>query len=127
MNIKMMAVFLACSAVIGCQQVGQVASGLDYSTGVNVTASQMDSLANNKSTKVDVVKMLGEPGSKREFNGVEIWNYGYTFIPATPFSGKKNVSETTIFEFNNEGVLLNHYKTNASKQTGNALLDAAGM
>jgi hypothetical protein len=43
-----------------------------------------------------------------------------------PFAPNK--SETTVFEFDKNGVLLNAYKSGGTPgQTGNALLDAAGQ
>lgn len=124
---KVIAVSALMLSITGCQQIGQTTSGLDYSTGVNVTPAQLSTLADNKSTKADVVRLVGEPGNKSEVGGNEIWSYGYTYIPGVPFTGKKNVSETTVFEFDKKGILLKHYKTNSNAQASNALLKAAGM
>lgn len=115
------------ATVSGCQQMAQVSAPLDYSTGVKVSPEQMSSLKDNYSTKSDVVNLLGHPGHKSEISGREVWNYGYTFIPGVPFTGKKNQSETTVFEFNSRGVLVNHYKAAGNSQPNNALLNAAGM
>lgn len=114
-------------AVTGCQQMAKVSSPLDYTTGVNVSSAQMASFTDKKTTKDEIVGALGQPGSKSEVAGNEIWSYGYSFIPGVPFTSKKNVSETTVFEFDKKGVLAKHYKTAANTQNSNALLNAAGM
>lgn len=127
MMIKLLSAAVLFVAVSGCQQIANVSSPLDYSTGVNISAAQMSSFIDKKTTKNDVIKAVGQPGTKSEVAGNEIWSYGYTFIPGVPFTSKKNLSETTVFEFDKRGVLVKHYKTGANTQSGNALLNAAGM
>lgn len=114
-------------AVTGCSQIAKVSAPLDYTTGVNVSAAQMATFIDNKTTKNDVISAIGQPGSKSEVAGNEIWSYGYTFIPGVPFTSKKNVSETTVFEFDKRGVLAKHYKSAANTQNTNPLLNAAGL
>lgn len=114
-------------AVSGCAQIAKVSAPLDYTTGVNVSAAQMAAFTDKKTTKSDVIGALGQPGTKSEVAGTEIWNYGYTFIPGVPFTSQKNVSETTVFEFDKRGVLSKHYKTAANTQNTNPLLNAAGQ
>lgn len=114
-------------AVTGCSQIAKVSAPLDYTTGVNVSAAQMATFVDNKTTKNDVISAIGQPGSKSEVAGNEIWSYGYTFIPGVPFTSKKNVSETTVFEFDKRGVLAKHYKSAANTQNTNPLLNAAGL
>lgn len=63
---------------------------------------------------------------KSEVMGKEVWNYTFTRIAAMPF--QPNEHEDAVFEFDKKGILLNAYKTSGSAgQSGNALLDAAGM
>ncbi|WP_421556768.1 hypothetical protein [Pseudomonas kitaguniensis] len=124
-NIFMVAALFV--AVSGCAQIAKVSAPLDYTTGVNVSTAQMANFTDKKTTKDDVVSALGQPGNKSEVAGNEIWSYGYTFIPGVPFTSKKNVSETTVFEFDKRGVLAKHYKTGANTQNTNPLLNAAGM
>lgn len=114
-------------AVSGCAQIAKVGAPLDYTTGVSVSAAQMSTFVDKKTTKNDVIEALGQPGNKSEVAGTEIWSYGYTFIPGIPFTSKKNVSETTVFEFDKRGVLSKHYKTAANTQSTNPLLNAAGL
>lgn len=114
-------------AVSGCAQIAKVSAPLDYTTGVNVSPAQMATFVDKKTTKSDVIGVLGQPGNKSEVAGTEIWSYGYTFIPGVPFTSKKNVSETTVFEFDKRGVLSKHYKTAANTQNTNPLLNAAGL
>lgn len=114
-------------AVSGCAQIAKVSSPLDYTTGVSVSPAQMAKFIDKKTTKSDVVGVLGQPGSKSEVAGTEIWSYGYTFIPGVPFTSKKNVSETTVFEFDKRGVLAKHYKSAVNTQNTNPLLNAAGL
>jgi outer membrane protein assembly factor BamE (lipoprotein component of BamABCDE complex) len=114
-------------AVSGCTQIAKVGAPLDYTTGVSVSAAQMSTFVDKKTTKNDVIEALGQPGNKSEVAGTEIWSYGYTFIPGIPFTSKKNVSETTVFEFDKRGVLSKHYKTAANTQNTNPLLNAAGL
>lgn len=127
MFTKLISVATLIVVVTGCQQIANVSAPLDYSTGTNVSAAQMSAFTENKSTKDDVVKSIGQPDNKSEVSGTEIWSYGYTFIPGVPFTTKKNLSETTVFEFNKRGVLTKHYKTGTDTQSSNPLLKAAGM
>lgn len=127
MAMKYLAAATLVLAVTGCQQIGSMSAPLDYSTGVNISTAQMQTFTDKKTTKADVLSTLGHPSSKTEVAGNEVWGYGYTFIPGVPFTGKKNISETTMFEFDKRGVLVQHYKTASNGQSGNALLNAAGM
>ncbi|WP_443694941.1 hypothetical protein [Pseudomonas sp.] len=108
----------ACAALIvvlgGCQQIGAATAPLDYTSGVNVSAAQMAGFIDKKSTQNDVISQIGQPGSKAEVLGKEVWSYAYSFGPGIPFTGKKDFNETTVFEFDKHGVLINHYKTAAS-------------
>lgn len=124
---NMLAVAVLAFSITGCQQIASVSAPLDYTTGVNVSATQMSGFTDKKTTQSDVIKAIGEPGNKAEVGGKEIWSYGYTFIPGVPFTSKKNISETTVFEFDKRGVLVKHYKTGGNTQSGNALLNASGI
>lgn len=73
-----------------------------------------------------MVKQVGYPNAKFELSGKEIWNYGYSVISALP--GAANNNESTVFECNKAGRLLDAYKTNGGADSnGNPLLKAAGM
>ncbi|AGN33511.1 hypothetical protein PflA506_p0016 (plasmid) [Pseudomonas fluorescens A506] len=124
---NLFAVSVLAFSITGCQQIASVSAPLDYSTGVNVNAAQMSAFKDRKTTKEDVIKEIGQPGNKAEVAGNEIWSYGYTFIPGMPFTSKKNISETTVFEFDKRGILVKHYKSSGNTKSGNALLDAAGL
>ncbi len=123
----LLALSLGALVVTGCQQVGNMTAGMDYSTGTEISAAKMQTFEDGKSTKEDVIAQVGHPGNKSEVSGVEIWSYSYSFIPAMPGTGKKNKSESTVFEFDKKGILIRHYKTNGGGQSDNALLDAANM
>jgi outer membrane protein assembly factor BamE len=94
-----------------------------YETGVYVSDATMSALVDHKSTRADVVAAVGRTSDRQMLGNREVWNYGYTKIAT--FGG--NVSETTVFEFDHNGVLLSHYKAQGNAGSGNALTKAAGM
>lgn len=115
----------ASSAVSGV--VGSVTkmSGLDYETGTLITEEQMASLKKGSSTKSQVIAVVGNPPTKSNVSGMEVWTYTYTRIGALP--GSPNIFENTIFEFRGN-VMVNAYKAGGTPgKSGNPLLDAAGM
>ena len=99
--------------------------GQDYVTGTLITQEQMASLKKGSATKSQVIASVGNPPKKSTVGGLEVWTYPYTMIGGMP--GKPNVFENTIFEFRGN-VLVNSYKASGTPgQSGNPLLDAAGM
>lgn len=97
---------------------------MDHRTGTEVTNEQLSSFKPGKTTREDVVSAIGHPAQKSEHMGKEIWTYPFTLIAAIG----KDRQESTIFEFDKKGVLLSAYKAGAVPgQTGNPLLNAAGM
>jgi outer membrane protein assembly factor BamE len=111
----------------GCAGVQKVADKLDSKSGTHVTNEKLATFVKGKTRQEDVIAAIGYPPSKNEVSGKEVWSYPYTLITALPFVGE-NQSETTVFEFNKTGVLTNAYKAGGrAGQSGNPLLDAAGM
>lgn len=120
---------VALSAVLlsGCAGVHKVADKLDMKTGTYVAPEKMSTFVKGKTRQSDVIASIGYPSSKTEVKGTEVWTYPYTLITAIPFVGE-NEFENTVFEFNSAGVLTNAYKSGGTPgQSGNALLNAAGM
>ena len=112
---------LCMAHLAGCSTV----SALDHKTGTQVSQKQLDALVKGKTSRADVIALIGQPPMKSERMGKEIWTYPYSRIGALPFSS--NTSESTVVEFDKNGLLLNAYKAGGTPgQTGNALLDAAG-
>ena len=126
-KVRIFAVAALLVAVLsGCAAAKKVTSGLDYSTGTYVTQQQIDAFKKGKTRQADVIAVIGNPPQKAEIMGKEVWTYTYTLIPALPF--QPNKFENTVVEFNKNGVLVNAYKTGGTPgQTGNPLLNAAGM
>lgn len=109
--------------------VGSIAqvSGLgeDFVTGTLITQEQLASLKKGSATKNQVIATVGNPPTKSNVSGLEVWSYPYTVIGGRP--GRPNISETTIFEFRGN-VMTNAYKAGGTPgQSGNPLLDAAGL
>ncbi|MBJ2293263.1 hypothetical protein JFT44_25420 [Pseudomonas sp. MF5691] len=101
-------------------------SALDYKTGTQVSAQQLAQFQKGKTTQPQVIAAIGHPPKKTEVSSKEIWTYPYTKIAALPFS--PNINENTVFEWSSKGVLLDAYKSGGTPgESGNALLDAAGM
>lgn len=120
---------VALSAVLlsGCAGVHKVADKLDMKTGTYVAPEKMSTFVKGKTRQSDVIASIGYPSSKTEIKGTEVWTYPYTLITAIPFVGE-NKFENTVFEFNSAGLLTNAYKSGGTPgQSGNALLNAAGM
>ncbi len=110
----------------GCAATKKATSALDYSTGTYVSEQQLSGFQKGKTRQADVIAAIGNPPQKAEIMGKEVWTYTYTLIPALPF--KPNKFENTVVEFDKNGVLVNAYKSGGTPgQSGNALLDAAGM
>lgn len=94
---EVVAVFGVAIAIAGC------------STGANVSQTQMAAITDKQSTKNDVINVLGQPDSRAVQAGKnEEWTYGYTFI-GIPFTGLASKSKTTVFKFDDSGVLVKHY------------------
>lgn len=124
-KITALAAVLAISLSTGCAQIKQASSSLDYQTGTYVSPETMNSFVKGKTRQNDVIAKVGHPPQKAEVSGKEVWTYTYTRLPMIPF--QKNTFENTVFEFK-RGVLVNAYKSGGTPgQSGNAMLDAAGM
>lgn len=118
---------LSVAMLSGCAGVHKVADKLDQKTGTQVTNEKLATFVKGKTRQEDVVASIGYPPSKSELSGKEVWSYPYTLNTALPFVGE-NKSETTVFEFNKAGVLINAYKAGGlAGRSGNSLQDAAGM
>lgn len=90
--------------------VGMAVAINGCSTGVTVNSTQMASLTDDQSTKDDVINALGQPESRSvEAGKNEEWTFGYTFQPGVPFTSQKSLNKTTVFEFDDHGVLAKHY------------------
>ncbi|WP_115717578.1 hypothetical protein [Gallaecimonas mangrovi] len=107
----------------GCAAIDKVSHKLGYETGVQVTAAQMKTFTDGKTTQKDVIKAIGHPMRKEMIRSTEAWYYDYTYI--APLPGQANTSEATVFEFNSKGILKSHYKTAAKSQ--DPLSKAAGI
>lgn len=115
-------IILTASCVALLSLTGCASTPLDYKTGTEIKQEQ---LAEVKAGTIqgDIVTKFGHPTRKQQLSGnKEAWYYDYQKIGAL-FGG--NVNESTVFEFDSSGKLLQSYKTGGNKQTGNALLDAA--
>ncbi|MFJ2712962.1 hypothetical protein ACIOZM_19005 [Pseudomonas sp. NPDC087346] len=118
---------LSVALLTGCAGVHKVADKLDMKTGTYVAPEKMATFVKGKTRQDDVIASIGYPPVRNEISGKEIWTYQYTLITAIPFVGE-NKSESTVFEWNKSGVLLNAYKANGTAGgSGNPLLNAAGM
>lgn len=93
---------------------------LAYKSGTEITQEQFDTLKVGKSKKADVIATVGHPGRKEELGGNQVWYYDFSKV--RHFGA--NVNESTVFEFNKAGVLVDKYKT-GNAQPGNPLEKAA--
>ncbi|NHZ34522.1 hypothetical protein [Massilia rubra] len=110
----------ACGSVKGLSDFGAM------KTGTQISAAQMASVIDKKSTQADVIAVVGQPNRKTEAGGNTVWYYDFTQIGQAIIG--KNISETTAFEFNKKGVVVTHYKTGGQGGTSsNPLLKAAGQ
>jgi outer membrane protein assembly factor BamE (lipoprotein component of BamABCDE complex) len=110
----------ACGTVPGLADLGAMKSG------TQISAEQMASVIEKKTTQAEVVSMVGQPNRKIDAGGKTIWYYDFNQIGQGIIG--KNISETTAFEFNKKGVVVAHYKTGGQPGTSsNALLKAAGQ
>lgn len=110
-----LATALTVSLTTGCK-MSSIADVGAYETGTYVTQQQMDGVTDNVSTADDIEKLIGYPSKKEMVGKKEIWYFDYTKIPH--FGA--NISETTVFEFSQNGILTKHYK--ADKSPENPLL-----
>lgn len=104
--------------------IKNVASGLfgGYENGTNVPEAKLAELKLGESTERDVERVIGLAPEKQQMDDGEVWRYPYTKI--THFSG--NTNNTTVIEFNRNGVVTKAYKVDTrSSSTGNPLVDAA--
>lgn len=118
MRITLLLCFISISLLLaGCAN-----TPLDYRAGTEVSRTQLAQFIPGKTRQTDVTRAIGHPNRKEALGAKEIWYYDFNKIGAV-FNG--NISESTVFEWNASGNLLQAYKTGQSGKTGNALLDAA--
>lgn len=124
MKLVKFIVAVSCAAALSaCGTAGDFGA---YKTGTQVTDEQMQTFADKKTKQGDVVATVGQPQKKELLGAKEVWRYDYTQIGQAIIG--KNISETTVFEFDKKGVLLSHYKTGGAPGTSsNPLLRAAGQ
>jgi outer membrane protein assembly factor BamE (lipoprotein component of BamABCDE complex) len=108
----------ACGSIPGVSDIGAM------KTGIQVSQAQMDQVFDARTKQSDVVALVGQPNRKTQVGANTIWYYEFTQIGQAIIG--KNINETTVFEFNNKGVVVAHYKT-AGAANGNPLLKAAGL
>ncbi|AWV07171.1 outer membrane protein assembly factor BamE domain-containing protein [Marilutibacter maris] len=94
---------------------------LSHKTGTQISAEQFDSFEIGKTTKDQVVEAIGHPGRKEQLGSNQAWYYDFSKIRTFG----KNINESTVFEFNGAGVLIEKYKTNNAAPASNALEEAA--
>jgi len=107
-------------SVTACQMTTDIGA---YETGVFITQEKIHSLVVGRSTQNNVSDLVGHPMRKTQLGQSELWYYDYSKIRHIG----NNVNESTVFEFNKQGILTKSYKTGTSKNTGNALADAANQ
>lgn len=121
------ATFCAASlmALQGCGNVPGLADFGAMKTGTQVSEEHMTQVVDGKTTKAEVLALLGHPNRKATVGGREIWYYDFNQIGQSYIG--RNITETTAFEFSGKGIVASHYKTNGTPgQSNNALLRAAG-
>lgn len=101
---------------MGCASIKDIGA---YTEGTQITEAKMMEIKEGVSKKSDVEKLIGYPPSKQEMKNGEIWRYPYTKIRHIG----SNISETTVFEFNEKGVVVKKYKTQGAASS-NPLLNA---
>jgi len=120
LTIAMIASLAACGTVPGLDDLGAM------KTGTQISEAQMSQVVNNKTTQAELIALVGHPNRKNQAGGKTIWSYDFTQIGQAIIG--RNISETTVFEFNAKGVVVAHYKTGGQGgQSNNALLRAAGQ
>ncbi|NMY52005.1 outer membrane protein assembly factor BamE [Pseudomonas sp. WS 5011] len=113
--------------ISGCASMKNASTPLDYTTGVYVPQETLGQFKPGKATQDQVAAAIGYPSQRNEVLGKEVWTYTYTKIAGVPFVGS-NKFENTVFEWNKNGTLLKSYKSAGTPgQSGNPLLNAAGM
>ncbi|VXA98305.1 conserved exported hypothetical protein [Pseudomonas sp. 8AS] len=121
------AAILSAAILSGCAGMKNASTPLDYTTGTYVPEEKLSTFTPGKTTQDQVVVAIGHPSQRNEVLGKEVWTYTYTKIAGVPFVGT-NKFENTVFEWNSKGALLKTYKSSGTPgQSGNPLLNAAGM
>lgn len=98
-------------AIIGVFFLSGCAS-LDYVQGTQVSDNKMASFTKGKTTKDEVVAVLGGPQDIKIEGGKQILVYKYQKIAFIPFAG--NEGSDTIFIFNDKGILEDILKSKGS-------------
>jgi outer membrane protein assembly factor BamE len=78
--------------------------------GTQVSQEQFDHLIIGKSKKTDVTDAIGHPGRREQLGANQAWYYEFSKI-----SYGRTTEETTVFEFNKDGVLVDKYRTGTGK------------
>lgn len=114
----------AAACLLGLTACGTTDFGA-MKTGTQVSAAQMAELVDGRSKQADVVAAVGHPNRKSQVGAKEVWYYDFSQIGQAIVG--RNISESTVFEFNAKGVLVSHYKTGGQAgSSSNPLLKAAG-
>lgn len=88
--------------LVGC---GSVDIGA-YETGVEVTSEKLASFKPGVTRQKEIEAALGHPSRKENGRGKETWYYDYSKIRHLG----SNISESTVFTFNDADVLLSASK-----------------
>ena len=120
MRALTLALMLAAKIVLSPQAADAKPCGA-YTTGVEITQQQMDTLEVGKTSQDQVREKFVAPGRREQLGETQVWYYDYVKIKTFG----KNIQEATVLEFNKQGVLTAKSKSNAVGKTGNPLLDAA--
>lgn len=118
---------LSVATLAGCAGLENASTPLDYTTGSYVPQETVSTFIPGKTTQEQVVQAIGYPSQKTNVSGKEVWTYTYTKIAGIPFVGR-NKFENTVIEWTTKGKLVAAYKSSGTPgQSGNPLLNAAGM
>src|SRR3569833_2768292 len=107
--MKRWSMWIVAAAVATAASGCSLMSKLDTVSGTEVTQERMKGFQKGKTTRQDVIAALCHPTQKSEVKGNEVWSYPYTRITAMP--GAPTGSDSTVFECDKIGLLLNAYKT----------------
>lgn len=106
-----LSIFVTITVLSGCVPLPPQELAQTYSSGISVNELQMAALQDKEATQSDVQAALGQPSLKTTLQKGEMWRYDYTEFNA---SKRVDINETSVFEFDNKGLLITHYKTNGT-------------
>ncbi len=98
--------FIALAALSLALAAPAQAGWFSVSDGTQVSQEQFEGFVVGKATKADVTEAIGHPQRREQLGDHQAWYYDFSKL-----SYGRAVEQSTVFEFDKAGVLVEKYRT----------------